>query len=99
MPAYVIGEVRILDRGALGGYGEMVADAVRLYGGRYIARGSEPFVLEGGPANNILLIEFPDVQTARRWYASPEYQAAKKLREGHTNLRLIVIDAPASAAG
>lgn len=99
MPAYVIGEVKILDRDAIKGYGEMVAQAVALHGGRYIARGSEPFVLEGGPASNILLIEFDDIATAKRWYASPEYQAAKKVREGHTNLRLILIDAPTPAAG
>ena len=98
MPAYVIGEVKILDRDAIKGYGEMVAHAVAVHGGRYVARGSEPFVLEGGPANNILLIEFDSVATAKKWYASPEYQAAKKIREGHTNLRLIVIDAPTAPA-
>jgi uncharacterized protein (DUF1330 family) len=93
MPAYVIGEVKILHRDQLGDYGKMVADAVKKFGGRYVARGAEPFVLEGGPAHNILMIEFPDVETAKAWYASPEYQAAKKLRQGNTNLRLIVIDA------
>jgi uncharacterized protein (DUF1330 family) len=93
MPAYVIGEVKILHRDQLGDYGKMVADAVKKFGGRYVARGAEPFVLEGGPAHNILMIEFPDVETAKSWYASPEYQAAKKLRQGKTNLRLIVIDA------
>jgi uncharacterized protein (DUF1330 family) len=94
MPAYVIGEVRIIDRAGLGDYSAMVAAAVKQYGGRYVARGAEPLVLEGGPAHNILLIEFADVATATRWYTSPEYQAAKKLRKGKTNLRLIVIDAP-----
>jgi uncharacterized protein (DUF1330 family) len=92
MSAYVIGEVKIIDRAAMQGYGEMVANAVKLYGGRYLARGSEPFVLEGGPAHNILLIEFENVEKAKAWYASPEYAAAKKLREGHSNLRLILID-------
>ena len=97
MPAYVIGEVQILNRAAIAGYGEMVADAVRLYGGRYLARGAAPFVLEGGPAHNVLLIEFDTADIARRWYESPEYQAAKRVRTGHTNLRLIVIDVPAAS--
>ncbi|VCU69788.1 hypothetical protein PIGHUM_01853 [Pigmentiphaga humi] len=92
MPAYVIGEVKILKPDELGAYGRMVAEAVARYGGRYLARGAEPFVFEGGPAHNVLLIEFPDGETARKWYASPEYQAAKKLREGKTNLRLCVIE-------
>lgn len=93
MPAYVIGEVKILHRDQMGNYAQMVADAVKKFGGRYVARGAEPFVLEGGPAHNILLIEFPDMETAKRWYDSPEYQAAKALRQGHTNLRLIAIEA------
>jgi uncharacterized protein (DUF1330 family) len=99
MTAYVIGEVKILDRAAMQGYGEMVAAAVKQYGGRYLARGSEPHVLEGGPAHNILLIEFDDVEAAKRWFASAEYAAAKKLREGHSNLRLILIDGSGKPGG
>lgn len=92
MTSYVIGEVKILDRAAMQGYGEMIAATVKQYGGRYLARGSEPTVLEGGPAHNILLIEFDTAEAAERWYNSAEYAVAKKLREGHSNLRLILID-------
>jgi uncharacterized protein (DUF1330 family) len=92
MPAYVIGEVKIIDPEIMKGYGAMVAAAVKQYGGRYLARGAEPDVLEGGPAHNILLIEFDDVESARRWFASPEYKAAKARRRGGSNLRLILID-------
>ena len=42
-------------------------------------------MLEGGPAHNILIIEFESADAARRWYASPEYQAAKALRQGNSN--------------
>ncbi|AZG10695.1 DUF1330 domain-containing protein [Pigmentiphaga sp. H8] len=91
MAAYVIGEVKILKPAEMGEYGRMVAEAVAAHGGRYLARGAEPVVLEGGPAHNVLLIEFPDKDAALAWYASPAYQAARKLREGKSNLRLIVI--------
>ena len=92
MVAYVVGEVQITDPEAMKGYGPMVAAAVKKYGGRYLARGARPDVLEGGPAHNILIIEFESVEAARRWYASPDYAAAKALRQGASNLRLLLID-------
>ncbi|MFN4282729.1 MAG: DUF1330 domain-containing protein [Alphaproteobacteria bacterium] len=92
MPAYVIGEVQITNPAGMKGYGPMVAAAVKQYGGRYLARGSTPEVLEGGPAHNILIIEFDDIAAAKRWFNSPEYAAAKAIRQGSSNLRLIVVD-------
>jgi uncharacterized protein (DUF1330 family) len=92
MVAYVIGEVEIKNRDAMKDYGRTVAAAVTKYGGRYLARGVKPEVLEGGPAHNILMIEFESVEAARRWYTSPEYAAAHAMRRGHSDLRLIIVD-------
>ena len=58
MPAYVIGEAHVFNPAAMTGYGAKVMASVKKYGGRYLARGSRPEVLEGGPAHNILIIEF-----------------------------------------
>jgi uncharacterized protein (DUF1330 family) len=92
MPAYVIGEANITRPEQMKDYGPAVMASVQKHGGRYLARGAEPFVLEGGPAHNILMIEFDDVEAAKRWYASPEYQAAKAMRQGASNVRLVLID-------
>lgn len=92
MVAYVIGEAEIVRPEAMKPYGPLIAASVRKFGGRYLARGSRPEVLEGGPAHNILIIEFADIETARRWYASPEYAAARAVRQGNSNLRLFVVD-------
>ena len=94
MVAYVIGEAQITNPEAMKAYGPLIAAAVEKFGGRYLARGAKPEVLEGsGSAHNILIIEFDSVEVARRWYASPEYAAAKAVRQGASDLRLIVIDA------
>jgi uncharacterized protein (DUF1330 family) len=92
MPAYVIGEADIVNPNAMKEYGRMVMAAVDKYGGKYLARGARPQVLEGGPAHNVLIIEFENADAARRWYASPEYQAAKAVRQGNSNLRLILVE-------
>jgi uncharacterized protein (DUF1330 family) len=92
MPAYVIGEAEVILPENMKPYGPLIAHSVKTFGGRYLARGAKPFVLEGGPAHNVLIIEFPDADTARRWYDSPEYAAAKAVRAGNSNLRLIVVE-------
>jgi uncharacterized protein (DUF1330 family) len=52
-------------------------------------------LLEGQPMpERIVLIEFPDSDTARRWYRSDEYQSALKLRQAASRGRLILVEAP-----
>ena len=92
MPAYVIGEAEIIKPDAMKPYGPLIMASVKAFGGRYLVRGAKPEVLEGGPAHNMLIIEFDSAETARRWYASPEYQAAKAVRQGTSNLRLLLVD-------
>jgi uncharacterized protein (DUF1330 family) len=93
MAAYVIGEVEITNPEVMKAYGPLIATAVKKFGGKYLARGSKPQVLEGGPAHNMLIIEFADAETARNWFASPEYAAARAVRQGASNLRLVLVDA------
>jgi uncharacterized protein (DUF1330 family) len=92
MTAYVIGEVEIRYPEKMVGYADKVAQAVARYGGRYLARGAKPDILEGGPAHKILMIEFPDIEAARAWYGSPEYREAHEMRRGHSDLRLMIVD-------
>ena len=65
---------------------------MKKHGGKYLARSARPQVLEGGPAHNMLIIEFETADAARRWYASAEYQAAKAIRHGNSNLRLVLVE-------
>src|SRR3569832_1644270 len=99
MPAYVIGEADVFNPDGMKGYGAMIVASVKQYGGRYLARGARPEVLEGGPAHNILIIEFDSAEAARRWYGSPEYQGAKAERQGNSILRLLLGDSFVKQAG
>lgn len=99
MPAYVIGEAHVFNPDAMKGYGALIMASVEKYGGRYLARGARPEVLEGGPAHNILVIEFDSAAVAREWYASPEYQKAKAVRQGNSNLRLLLVEDFVKPAG
>jgi uncharacterized protein (DUF1330 family) len=81
MRAYVIANIDVTNPESYEGYKAAAASSIALYGGRYIARGGRTEVLDGDVSpKRIALLEFPDVATAKRWYVSPEYQAALPLR-------------------
>ncbi|MFO1534856.1 MAG: DUF1330 domain-containing protein [Thermoplasmatota archaeon] len=40
----------------------------------------------------LVVIEFPDREAARRWFASPEYQQAARARRGAADFRAVLVD-------
>ena len=44
-----------------------------------------------GIPSRLVVLEFPDLEAAKRWYDSPEYEEAKRLREGAANLRMVAV--------
>jgi uncharacterized protein (DUF1330 family) len=83
MTAYVIAQIDVQDNDAYETYKAMAPAAIEAYGGKYIARGGAMEVLEGeSDLPRTVILEFPDMDTARKWYDSPEYMAARKAREG-----------------
>ena len=93
MPAYVIIETDISDPEQYERYKEASPEAVASGGGRFVVRGGEHSVLEGDwNPKRLVVLEFPDLEAAKRWYDSPEYVEARKLREGAAKLRMIAVE-------
>ena len=93
MPAYVIAEVEITNPEGYKEYGAMVPPTITQYGGRFLARGGKSQALEGDwPERRRVIIEFPSVEAARKWWDSPEYAKPKALRRANSNGRLILIE-------
>jgi uncharacterized protein (DUF1330 family) len=93
MPAYVIVETDLHDAEQYEHYKAAAPASIEKYGGRYLARGGALEVLEGDwQPPRIVVLEFDDLETARRWYASPEYQQAKTLREGAATMRMVAVE-------
>ena len=92
MPAYVIVETDVHDPEQYAEYKAASPDAVRSGGGHFIVRGGELAVLEGDwSPSRLVVLEFPDLEAAKRWYDSPEYEQAKRLRAGAANLRMVAV--------
>jgi uncharacterized protein (DUF1330 family) len=92
MPAYVIVETDVHDPEQYERYKAASPDAVHAGGGRFVVRGGELAVLEGDwHPSRLVILEFPDLEAAKKWYSSPEYGDAKRLREGAANLRMVAV--------
>jgi len=70
-----------------------VPDAIAAAGGRFIARGGQVVVLEGDwRPKRLVLLEFEDVDAAKRWYDSAEYRQVRRLREGAATLHMVAVE-------
>ncbi len=93
MPAYLIVETDITDPEQYEQYKAASPGAIAAHGGRFVVRGGETAVLEGDwSPKRLVVVEFEDLEAAKRFYDSPEYQAAMKLREGAASLNMVAVE-------
>jgi uncharacterized protein (DUF1330 family) len=93
MAAYVIAEITVTDPEGYEPYKALAEESIHAHGGRYLVRGGTVDSLEGAPADaRIVVLEFPDLDTARAWYRSDEYQAAARVRQGTSTGRLFLAE-------
>ena len=93
MPAYIVVETDINNPEQYESYKAATPAAIAAGGGRFIVRGGEIAVLEGDwQPKRLVLLEFPDLEAAKRFYDSPEYQDAKRLREGAARLNMVAVE-------
>lgn len=86
MPAYFLVDTReVKDAEKLQEYGARVAPVIEKFGGRIVVRGGTFEVVEGTyhPVR-LVLLEFPSMDRARKWYDSEEYRELKQMRLGAT---------------
>jgi len=93
MAAYVIGEVEIRDADAYKEYAQRVPATIAQYGGRYLVRGGAVEPKEGGwSPRRVVVLEFPTMEQARRWYDSPEYAPVLAIRKRNADSRMIFVE-------
>ena len=91
--AYLIADIQVTDPAGYDQYRPLAGASVARFGGRFVVRGGTVDLLEGGPEpERIVVIEFPDADTARRWYRSEEYQAALKIRQSASRGRVFLVE-------
>jgi len=64
----------------------------RKYGAKFLTRGGKSEMVEGKLSSRVVVLEFPSFEAALACYRSPEYAAAKKLREGASVADIVVLE-------
>jgi len=81
MPAYLIANVNVQDPATFEEYRKQVPATIAKHGGRYLVRGGRVERLEGSwNPTRLVVLEFPSMEQARRWYDSDDYCGPKALR-------------------
>ncbi len=89
---YWVGQIVVHDMQGYQAYRAANAEAFAKYGAKFLIRGGEQSILEGTANPRTVVIEFTDVETAQACYDSPEYQAAKALRDPASDGNLVIVE-------
>jgi uncharacterized protein (DUF1330 family) len=73
-------------------YLESVEGTFAPYGGKWLVLDGTVEALEGAWPGSVVLMEFPDMDTAKEWYNSSEYQRILHLRTDNVISDLILVD-------
>jgi uncharacterized protein (DUF1330 family) len=89
---YWVGLVDVDDPEAYKDYVRETAAAYKKYGARFLVRGGTVTNVEGKVRSRVVVIEFPDYQSALDCRNSAEYARAKALREGISQADVVVVE-------
>ena len=89
---YLIAHLRVYDKEVFEKFKQMAGPTIAEYGGKVLVREPNPDVREGKISGIVLVIEFESIETARKFYESEKYQAAKAIRELAAETDLILAE-------
>lgn len=90
--AYWIAHVDVDDPVAYDAYRSANAAAFQKYGARFLVRGGPQHVVEGQMKSRCVVLQFDSLQAAQACYHSPEYQAAKELRDPVSRADIAIVE-------
>ena len=96
MAGYLIVQVEVTDPAQYDDYKKMVPASLEPFGGKFVVRGGACENLEGKwQPKRLVVIQFPSVDAAKKWWASAEYRDAKALRQRSAKTEMIVVEGSA----
>lgn len=92
MAGYIVADIEITDPDEYQTYSKQVAATLERYGGKFLVRGGNPITLEGDwKTRRFVILEFPSVEQAKKWYDSPEYSAIIGIRHRSAISKLLLV--------
>jgi uncharacterized protein (DUF1330 family) len=94
MSAFLIVDTRINDPDTYEDYKKLAKPIAEKFGGVYRARGGKLKILETDlwTPTRVVIIEFPDMESAQAFAESEEYAPVKPLRQGAADCTLFILE-------
>ncbi|HEU0145821.1 MAG TPA: DUF1330 domain-containing protein [Bradyrhizobium sp.] len=92
---YWIVRVSVCDEARYPDYLAAAKPAFEKYGARFIVRGGAFDLMEGDARERNVVVEFSDRATAKACYESPEYRAARLIRQRYADADFLIIEGAA----
>ena len=89
---YLMAHLSVHNKEGFEKFRQMAGPTIAEYGGKVLVREPNPDVREGKNLGIALIIEFENIETARKFYESEKYQAAKAVRELAADTHLILVE-------
>lgn len=93
MPAYIVAHIEVTDPQKFDEYRAAVPAVIEKYGGRYVVRGGTIENVENDiGVSRLTIVEYDDMEAAKRFYHSEEYAPLIKIRKASTNSSLAFVE-------
>jgi uncharacterized protein (DUF1330 family) len=89
---YWIVRVSVRDEARYPEYLAAAKPAFEKYGAHFVVRGGAFDLMEGKARARNVVVEFKDIATAKACYESPEYQAARLVRQKYADADFIIVE-------
>ena len=90
--AYLVAHIRVHDKEGYEKFRAMSGPAISQYGGKVLIRNPAADHREGNLRGTTIVIEFESMDSAKRFYESDEYTAARKTREMAAETDLLLVE-------
>lgn len=91
--AYLVARIDVQDQEKFSEFRNMSGPIIKDHGGRLLVRNSQVDLREGGQDfTTVIIVEFDDMEAARRFYESEEYQAAIEVRQQAADTTLFLVE-------
>jgi len=93
MHSYAVAHMRTVTMNpAIVEYLKRIDATLMPFGGRFLVHGGPVELIEGTWPGHLIVIEFPDGERMRAWYASPAYREILPMRTGNSESDVLFVE-------
>ncbi len=92
MAAYIIARIEVTNLEAYKAYAAKTPELAESFGGKFLVKAGVYEQIEGSGPDRHVVIEMPDMATARAFYNSPEYQKILPIALGNSTRDLVIVE-------